>query len=72
MEHISHIKTLEARARALGLSPTAVYAKAGVPKATLSRWRRGLNEPGLVAFKDVVTKVEAELARAALEKVTSA
>jgi predicted transcriptional regulator len=61
MEHISHIEALEARARELGLSPTALYARAGVPKATLSRWRRGLNSPSLVAFHTTMGKLKAVL-----------
>lgn len=52
------------------MTPTALYRKAGVPKATLSRWRRGLNCPGLVAFDDVVGKVTAVLENAAKEQAT--
>jgi predicted transcriptional regulator len=72
MEHLQHIEALEARARDLGLSPTAMYRKAGVPKATMSRWRRGLNSPSLVAFNATMAKLAKVLDDLAAQKAAAA
>jgi predicted transcriptional regulator len=68
MKQIKHIEAAEARARDLGLSPTALYARAAVPRATVWRWRTGKVDPRMGAFDDVMGRINAVLERLSAEQ----
>ena len=72
MDHIKHIEELEARARHLGLSARQLYLRAGVPHATMSRWRTGKSSPSLVGFREAIGKINHVLAEVATERAVAA
>ena len=72
MEHVKHILELEARARQFGLTPRQLYLRAGVSAANMSRWKNSKSSPGIVGFRDAISKINHVLAEAATEKAVSA
>ena len=58
MPLIDQITTIESRIRAMGFSVAAVLRRAGVQKATWSRWKSGRVSPMMATWDRVVDEVD--------------
>lgn len=72
MEHVKHIRDLEARAAALGLSRRQLCLKANIPANSWCRWRNGQSVPSIARFREAVGSINHVLADIATEKAVAA